>query len=183
MAADACNACKRLVFLTVNKSVDVSVFGIGGSMQTTRRIAGLTVLAVCVAAGAISASDRTAVYARIDRVVLEPTAESPQRAQVWGVFAMAKPNDMNDYLPPARGYLYFALATNPQAAQKEWADLQSVAGTNQVVGFGSRWELKARVRNADEKPEKADAYAMGIGVTKIRRTDYAPVRALLDARP
>ena len=75
-------------------------------MQTTRHIAGLTVLAVCVAAGAISASDRTAVYARIDKVVLEPTAESPQRAQVWGVFAMAKPNDMNDYLPPARGYLY-----------------------------------------------------------------------------
>jgi len=152
-------------------------------MQTTRQIAGLTVLAVCVAAGAMWASDRTAVYARIDRVVLEPTAESPQRAQVWGVFAMAKPNDMNDYLPPARGYLYFALATNPQAAQKEWADLQSVAGTNQVVGFGSRWELKARVRNADEKPEKADPYAVGIGVTKIRRTDYAPVRALLDARP
>jgi len=126
-------------------------------MQITRHIAGLTVLAVCVAAGAISASDRTAVYARIDKVVLEPTAESPQRAQVWGVFAMAKPNDMNDYLPPARGYLYFALATNPQAAQKEWADLQSVAGTNQVVGFGSRWELKARVRNADEKPEKAES--------------------------
>lgn len=152
-------------------------------MQTTRQLVGTTVLAVCTAAGAISASDRTAVYARIDKVVLEPAAESPQRVQVWGVFAMAKPNDMNDYLPPARGYLYFALASNPQAAQKEWADLQSVAGSNQIVGFGSRWELKARVRSADEKPDKADAYAMGIGVTKIRRTDYAPIRALLDARP
>jgi len=152
-------------------------------MQTTRQLVGLTVLAVCAAAGALRASDRTAVYARIDKVVFEPTAESPQRAQVWGVFAMAKPNDMDAYLPPERGYLYFALAANPQAAQKEWADLQSVAGTNQIVGFGSRWELKARVRNANEKPEKADSYAMGIGVTKIRRTDYAPVRALLDARP
>jgi hypothetical protein len=152
-------------------------------MQTTKQLVGLIVLAVWAVATGLSASDRTAVYARIDKVVLEPTADAPQRAQVWGVFAMAKPNDMNDYLPPARGYLYFALAANPQAAQKEWADLQSVAGTNQIVGFGSRWELKARVRPADEKPEKADAYALGIGVTKIRRTDYAPIRALLDARP
>src|SRR5262245_64350492 len=159
MAADARNQCKRLGFLTVNKSVCVSVLRTGGSMPTIRRIAGLTVLAVWVAAGAISASDRTAVYARIDKVVLEPTAESPQRAQVWGVFAMAKPNDMNDYLPPARGYLYFALETNPQAARKEWADLQSVAGTNHVVGFGSGVELKARVRNAEENPQKGRPHA------------------------
>jgi hypothetical protein len=152
-------------------------------MPQTKQLVGLTVFAILVAAATITASDRTAVYARIDKVVLEPTAEAPQRVQVWGVFAMAKPNDMNDYLPPARGYLYFALAANPQAAQKEWADLQSVAGTNQIVGFGSRWELKARVRTADEKPDQADPYAMGIGVTKIRRTDYAPVKALLDARP
>ena len=152
-------------------------------MHTTKQLVGLTVLAVWTAAAAISGSDRTAVYARIDKVVLEPTADAPQRVQIWGVFAMAKPNDVNDYLPPARGYLYFALAANPQAAQKEWADLQSVAGTSQIVGFGSRWDLKARVRTSDEKPDKADPYALGIGVTKIRRTDYAPVKALLDARP
>ena len=152
-------------------------------MHTTKQLVGLTVLAVWTATAAISASDRTAVYARIDKVVLEPTADAPQRVQIWGVFAMAKPNDVNDYLPPARGYLYFALAANPQAAQKEWADLQSVAGTSQIVGFGSRWDLKTRVRTSDEKPDKADPYALGIGVTKIRRTDYAPVKALLDARP
>ena len=152
-------------------------------MHTTKQLVGLTVLAVWTAAAAISASDRTAVYARIDKVVLEPTADAPQRVQIWGVFAMAKPNDVNDYLPPARGYLYLALAANPQAAQKEWADLQSVAGTSQIVGFGSRWDLRARLRTSDEKPDKADPYALGIGVTKIRRTDYAPVKALLDARP
>ncbi len=91
----------------------------------TKQLVGVTFLAVWAAAAAISASDPTAVYARIDRVVLEPAADAPQRAQVWGVFAMAKPNDRNDYLPPARGYLYLVLAANPQAAQKEWADLQS----------------------------------------------------------
>ena len=153
-------------------------------MQTTKQLVGLTLLAVWAATAATSASDRTAVYARIDKVVLEPAADAPQRVQVWGAFAMAKPNDMNDYLPPARGYLYFALAANATAAQKEWADLQSVAGTNQIVAFGSRWELKARVRNADEKPASPDPYPVSIGVTKVRgRTDYAPIRALLDARP
>ena len=153
-------------------------------MQTTKQLVGLTFLAVWAAAAAISASDPTAVYARIDKVVLEPTADAPQRAQVWGVFAMAKPNDRNDYLPPARGYLYLALAANPQAAQKEWADLQSVAGTSQIVSFGSRFELKARVRNADEKPAGPDPYVVSIGLTKVRgNTAYAPIRALLDARP
>lgn len=153
-------------------------------MKTTKQLVGLTLVAVWVAVAAISASDRNAVYARIDKVVLEPTAEAPQRVQVWGVFAMAKPNDVNEYLPPSRGYLYLTLAANPQAAQKEWADLQSVAGTPQIVSFGSRWELKARVRNADEKPASPDPYVASIGVTKVRgRTDYAPIRALLDARP
>src|SRR5262245_34032493 len=153
-------------------------------MHTVKQLVGVTLaLAVSAAAAAISASDRTAVYARVDKVVLEPSAETPQRVQVWGVFAIAKPNDANDYLPPARGYLYFSLAANPQAAQREWADLKSVAGTNEIVGFGSRWELKTRVRTSDEKPDKPDPYALGIGVTKIRRTDYAPVKALLDARP
>ena len=150
----------------------------------TKQLAGITFLAVWAAAAAISASDRTAVYARIDKVVLEPTADAPQRAQVWGVFAMAKPNDPNDYLPPARGYLYLALAANPQAAQKEWADLQSVAGTTEIVSFGSRWDFKPRVRNADEKPVNPDPYLVSIGLTKVRgNTAYAPIRALLDARP
>ena len=153
-------------------------------MQTTKLRVGITLLAVWAAVAATSASDRTAIYARIDKVVLEPAADAPQRVQLWGVFAMAKPNDANDYQPPARGYLYFALAANASAAQKEWADLQSVAGTTQIVAFGSRWELKGRVRNADEKPASPDPYPVSIGVTKVRgRTDYAPIRALLDARP
>ena len=56
------------------------------------------------------ASDPTAVYARVDKVVLEPNANSPETIQVWGVFSLAKSNDRNAYLPPARGYLYFKLA-------------------------------------------------------------------------
>ena len=127
------------------------------------------------------ASDFTAVYARIDKVVLEPNPESPDTIQVWGVFSMAKPNDRNDYLPAARGYLYFKLAQNQEAARKEWADLKEVAGTGQIIAFGSRYDPQARLRKADERPKNPDPYSTNIGLQKISgRTNYPPVRALLD---
>src|SRR5262249_30451111 len=148
-------------------------------MKTSRLcVAGLLGMALC--ATTIHASDPTAVYTRIDRVVLEPNADAPQAIQVWGVFAMAKPNDRNDYLPPARGYLYFTFnGTNP-AVRAEWADLKQVAGTGHIVSFGSRYQLKARLRPADERPANPDLYVLNFGVQKNRQTDYEPIKALLD---
>lgn len=139
---------------------------------------GLLVLAAGVAA---RASDRVAVYAKVDRVVLEPSADAPDTIQVWGVFSLAQPNNPNDYRPAARGYLYFKLPGNRDAARREWSDLKTVAGTGQFVAFGSRWESTPRLRLADEKPESPDVYAINIGVTKVQgRTDYAPIRALIE---
>jgi hypothetical protein len=129
------------------------------------------------------ASDPIAVYARIDKVVLEPTVDTPETIQLWGIFSLAKLNDRNDYLPPARGYLYFTLATDAEAAHKEWADLQRVAGTGQIVSFGSRYTLHAQLRTPSERPSHPDAYATSIGLTKVRgNTEYAPIRALLEFR-
>ena len=125
------------------------------------------------------ASDPMAVYARVDKVVLEPNTDSPRMIQVWGVFAMAKPDDRNDYLAPARGYLYLTLAGDSRTVRAEWEDLKQVAGTGQIVAFASRYELKARLRPADERPASPDAYSVNFGLTKVRgRTDYAPIRAL-----
>jgi hypothetical protein len=137
---------------------------------------------VFVASAALAhASDPTGVYARVDRVVLKPNSDSPQTIQIWGVFSMAKPNNRNDYLPAARGYLYFKLAGNIEAARKEWADLKGVAGTGQIVAFGSRYDPPARLRKADERVENPDPYSTNIGLQKVRsRTDWPPVRALLD---
>ena len=116
---------------------------------------------------------------KIDRVVIENDT-----AQIWGVFAAAKPDNRHDYLPPVRGYLYFTVGDNPSAAQKEWADLAGLAGSGQIVSFGSRWQLKARVRNSDAKPLNPDVYTVNTGVTRVRgNTEYAPIRALLDFRP
>jgi len=142
-------------------------------------LAGKVLLASLIGATLAYASDPTAVYARIDKVVLEPNAQEPQTIQVWGVFAMAKPDDRNDYLPPARGYLYFTLTGGGTAARAEAADLKQVAGTGQIVSFGSRYGLKARLRPSDERPANPDAYSVNIGLTRVGgRTDYAPIRAL-----
>ena len=126
-------------------------------------------------AAALYASDLTGVYAKIDRVVIENDT-----AQVWGVFAAAKPNDRNDYLPPVRGYLYFKPGPNVGLARNEWNDLKQVAGKDEIVAFAVR-PFTAHIRRPGEKPENPDTYSMNTGVTRVRgRTDYAPVRALLD---
>jgi hypothetical protein len=149
----------------------------------TARLVGTVLLAWMVCMTLAYASDPTAVYTRVDKVVLEPNADSPQAFQVWGVFSMAKPDDRNDYLTPARGYLYFTLAGHETAARAEWADLKQVAGSGQIVSFGSRYQLKARLRPTDERPANPDPYPVSIGLTKVRgMTDYAPIRALATFR-
>jgi hypothetical protein len=133
---------------------------------------------------ATHASDRVAVYAKVDRVVLAPNAEEPDTIQVWGVFSLAQTNNPNDYRPAARGYLYFSPGNEPNVARREWADLKNVAGTGQLIAFGTRYESIPRLRQPNEKPADPDAYAVNTGVTKVQgRTDYAPIRALLDYRP
>jgi len=147
----------------------------------TRFVFSTAVAAVVAATMVIQASDRVAVYTRVDRVVLEPTADAPETIQVWGLFSVGVPNNPNDYQQAARGYLYFALPANRDAARREWTDLKSVAGTGQIVAFGSRWEGLPRVRPAAEPPSKPDPYSLNTGVVKINgRTDYAPIRALID---
>ena len=154
--------------------------------MTATRFAAATILAV---AGAVAAhaSDMIGIYARVDKVVMEPNDQTPQRIQVWGVFALAEPKDPNAYQAPASGYLYYTLPSNAGLARKEWADLKSVAGTSQIVAFGTRWSsspTRVRVRKADERPDSPDAYAMDIGLRKINgRSDYAPVRSVIAFKP
>ena len=51
------------------------------------------------------------------------------------------------------------------------------ADANQII-------VHEPLRNADEKPVGPDPYVVSIGLTKVRgNTAYAPIRALLDARP
>jgi hypothetical protein len=159
----------------------------GETMKTIGLLRGAVLIAI-VSATIASASDAIAVYARIDRVVVEPASGPPEAIQLWGVFSLARagwasrsyqPGD--DYLPAARGYLYFKLAGNPDAARKEWADLKQLAGTGQIVSFGSRSELRPILRKPVDRPANPDPYVVNVGLSKVRgNTDYPPVRALVD---
>jgi hypothetical protein len=65
--------------------------------------------------------------------------------------------------------MYFKLrAGDEEVCKKEWADLKSVAGTRQIVAFGSRHEQpQPKLRKSDSKVENPDAHPKGFGFTKI----------------
>jgi len=129
--------------------------------------------------GIVHASGPIAVYALVDKVTFEPNAEKPETIQISGVFITAAERS-DTYSAPQRGYLYFKLPSgNEVLALREWADLKSVAGTRQVVGFGSSWSTKARVRKPDEEAKSPDEFVLGNGVVKVN-PDQPRAKALLD---
>jgi len=126
-------------------------------------------------------SDPIGIYALIDKVVLEPNADSPERIQIWGAFAVASKDDVTTYAAPERGYLYFSCKPgNQETCRKEWTDLKANAGTGIVLGMGRRYGSLPRVRRAKDEPKEPDEYPINVGLVKMndRNQDYAPVRAL-----
>lgn len=126
-------------------------------------------------------SDWIAVYTIIDKVVFEPNATAPERVQLWGDFALARPNDRNFYETPQRGYLYLSLLPGKEdACRREWNDFNKLAGSGQVIGFGGRNAPRVRVRKAEDKVESPDAYPMAYGLVRMsdRSTNYEPIREL-----
>jgi hypothetical protein len=126
-------------------------------------------------------SDWVGVYARIDKVVFEPASGDSQRVQIWGAFALATKDNRDTYDPAERGYLYYSVAPGQETVcRREWADLKSLAGTGQIVGFGVRNRPRAKVHKATDKPGEPDVYPVGSGLVKMsdRGTNYEPIRAL-----
>jgi hypothetical protein len=154
--------------------------------QPLRRLGGLLKLLI---AGAfltgltvgVRASDPNGIYAYVDRVVFEPSEAKPERIQVWGGFALSKGDRGYEYHDAQRGYLYFKLRTGEEdICKKEWADLKAVAGTGQLVTFGSRYaKTPVTVRKPDAKVENADVHPPSSGITKVKPRDYSPINQLL----
>jgi hypothetical protein len=127
-----------------------------------------------VLVGGVRASDPTGIYARIEKVVLEPNDAKPERIQIWGTFALAKDRrvSIDEYDPPIKGYLYYSLVPGKEdQCRNEWADLKKVAGKDQCVAFGSRYAKLGTVRKADQKPKDPDPYALARGVVKVDATN------------
>jgi hypothetical protein len=144
------------------------------SRQAGRVLAGITGLMIVLGASfPARASDPVGVYALVEKVVLEPNEQAPERIQIWGVFALAQGQHGNEYQPPVRGYLYFAIPPGQaQLARNEWADLKKMAGTGQIAGFGSRRDLSVRVRRAGEKAASPDLYPIHAGLFMMRRYSF-----------
>lgn len=116
----------------------------------------------------LRASDPVGIYAVVEKVVFEPNQDSPQRIQIWGAFALADGKPGDGYEGPQRGYLYYTIpAGKEEICKKEWADLKTVAGTGQGIGFGARYAAKGRIRKKDEKPEGPDNYPIGFGLVRM----------------
>lgn len=127
----------------------------------------------------VDASDRVGIYAVVDNVVFEPAAGTPERVQIWGAFAVAKPDDRDLYQPVQRGYLYFTAAESKHLAHAEWNDLRSLAGTRRIAAFSARFGQSVRVRRDDEQPRSPDRYTLGVGIQAIQpNRDYPPIREL-----
>jgi hypothetical protein len=168
-----------------------------------RLLAAALACAVSAAAGSVvSASGPLGIYGIVEKVVFEPNERTPERVQVWGAFAYVEGRSPSEISPVTRGYLYFRLPTYGESAdtvRKEWADLRTVAGTGQAVGFGS-WgyigrfnqllpdgrttspgvilervpsggaTTDLRVRPAAERPTEPAAYQTNAGVVRLSAT-------------
>ena len=154
-------------------------------------------LALVLSAAAPSASGGPGIYAIVDKVVFEPNEGAPERIQIWGAFIVSRPMSSSQYLPAARGFLYFKLVAGRETViRNEWADLKSIAGTGQAIGFAQYWvpnptdpngnphyALEVRVRKTGDVATP-DQYPLGIGVMKISsESQPSIVDQLRSARP
>lgn len=176
-------------------------------MNTKKRIVACAAL-LGAAVVQLGASGPLGIYGIVEKVVFEPNEQDAERIQVWGAFAYVDGGVGSSLTvsAPKRGYLYFRLhnaaAGGIEAVTKlvrnEWADLKSVAGTGQAVGFG-RWgyiggfgglepgvasgnppyilersagnpRTDLRVRPANEPPAAPALYQTDSGVVKLSDT-------------
>ena len=164
----------------------------------------------------LTASGPLGIYGIVEKVVFEPNDTAPERIQVWGAFAYVDPTRGSFVSPAKRGYLYFTLPSPTSGVfsdlnnvKTEWADLKTVAGTGQAVGFGS-WsyvggfdslrpdarsgrllaraprggeQTDLRVRPASEAPSQPATYQTNAGIVKLTSngSHAAIVKDLKDA--
>jgi hypothetical protein len=140
-----------------------------------RAIYGAMALAVAWI-GTVKASDPVGIYARVDRVWLEPNEATAERIKIWGAFSLAAGRG-DSYAVPECGYLYFQIVPGQEKqCRAEWADFKRVAGTGQIIAFGNRYRTKLIVRTIPllvSKSASADPQKIERWISELNSDQFA----------
>src|SRR5262245_19920244 len=143
-----------------------------------RRMTFVALAGVILGAASARASDPVGIYALIDKVVLQPKEGTPERIQISGVFVLAR-NNGREHTAPVRGYMYFTTTQGQEdVCRREWADLQKVAGTGEVVTFGNSRAPTGVIRKPVRVPKKEtaaplDAAKLQALIADLDKDDFA----------
>lgn len=139
----------------------------------------MVVVALAGLETAVRAGGPPPVYVVVDKVVLEPSADAPERIRIEGSFVRLENVERYEYGKPVQGYVYLGLEAGKEAASRaEWAKWQKAAGNGKVVAVGSCHDagtfLTVKVRSPGERVDKPDAaYSTGeAGIAPIRVEGY-----------
>jgi len=110
------------------------------------------------------------VYVVVDKVVLEPNADTPERIRIEGCFVRQTEELLRErgkgwastFGKPVEGYVYMSIEPGKEKeCRAEWTKWQKAAGTGKVVTVGacviggSLQDVK--IRKLDEKTTQPDA--------------------------
>lgn len=113
------------------------------------------------------------VYVVVDKVVLEPSADAPERIRIEGCFVRQTQDLLRQvqqgglpwektYTKPGEGYVYMSIEPGKEKeCRAEWAKWQKAAGTGKVVAVGAcvvAGSLRdVKIHKLDEKTTRPDA--------------------------
>jgi hypothetical protein len=171
------------------------------------RYLAVAVLALTFGSGAW-AGGPPPVYVVVDKVVLEPNADAPERIRIEGCFVRQTDELLREvrengrewestYSKPVEGYVYMSIEPGQEKeCRAEWTKWQKAAGTGKVVAVGGcvvGGSLRTvKIRELNEKTTRPDAvyttdyleaggqsYVEDNGERATFGLRFAPVKAVL----
>jgi hypothetical protein len=128
-----------------------------------RSITAMVTVAATIAVGSRAlAGGPPPVYMVVERVVIEPAGESPERITIWGSFIRQEKGRESNYGKPVEGFI--SLSLDPKKAMEsrnEWKRWEKAAGTGKVVAVGMCGEagtfLTVKIHEARDRVSTTDA--------------------------
>jgi hypothetical protein len=99
-------------------------------------------------------------YILVEKVVLEPDDQNPERVQIWGYFTHAPASNprLDKFSDPEYGWWY--VSGGGDECREQWLRLRKDAGTGKVLALGMCGEAKLAlalpIRKPDARPDRPD---------------------------